>query len=146
VPALRELLERPLPPPPGDATELDFDLASLQLVRWVVRTIVTNAGLDDGATGDFVLAINELAENSVCHSSGRGHLQIWNDGVHTVAEVSDDGRLDDPLTGRRRPSDAGRRGRGLWLTHQLCDLVQVRSSDRGTTVRAHMRVPITAAM
>jgi anti-sigma regulatory factor (Ser/Thr protein kinase) len=26
-------------------------------------------------------------------------------------------------------------GRGLYLVNQLCDLVQVRSSDQGTTVR-----------
>jgi len=141
--ALRALLERPLPPPPVDATEITFDLSSLQLLRWVVRTILANAGVDDDATGDFVFAINELAENSVRHASGRGQLRIWNDGENAVAEVSDDGRLDDPLVGRRRPVDVLERGFGLWLTHQLCDLVQVRSSDRGTTVRAYVRVPIT---
>jgi anti-sigma regulatory factor (Ser/Thr protein kinase) len=141
--ALWALLERPLPAPPLDATEITFDLSSLQLLRWVVRTILANAGVDDDSAHDFVFSINELAENSVRHASGRGLLRIWNDGEHAVAEVSDDGRLDDPLVGRRRPAGAGRRGRGLWLTQQLCDLVQVRSSDRGTTVRAYIRVPIT---
>jgi hypothetical protein len=29
-------------------------------------------------------------------------------------------------------------GRGLWLTNQLCDLVQIRSGDAGTVVRAHV--------
>ena len=140
--ALRALLERPLPPSPRDVTEIAFDGSSLDLVRWVVRTILANAGVDEDAAGDFVFSINELAENSVDHASGRGELRIWNDGEHVVAEVSDDGRLGDPLVGRRRPPAADRRGRGLWLTHQLCDLVQVRSSDRGTTVRAHLRVPI----
>jgi anti-sigma regulatory factor (Ser/Thr protein kinase) len=141
--ALRALLERPLRAPPADATEITFDRSSLPLVRWVVRTILGNAGVDGDATDDFVLSINELAENSVCHASGGGLLRIWNDGEHAVAEVSDDGRLDDPLVGRRRPAAADQRGRGLWLVHQLCDLVQVRSSDRGTTVRAYTRVPIT---
>jgi anti-sigma regulatory factor (Ser/Thr protein kinase) len=140
--ALRALLERPLPPPPVNATEITFDLSSLQVVRWLVRTTVGNAGMDDDATSDFVFSINELAENSVRQASGRGQVRIWNDGEDCVVEVSDDGRLDDPLVGRRRPARAGLGGRGLWLTHQLCDLVQVRSSDRGTTVRAHMRVPI----
>jgi anti-sigma regulatory factor (Ser/Thr protein kinase) len=141
--ALRALLKRPLRAPPLDAAEFTFDLSSLQCVRWLVRTILANAGVDNEATGDFVFAINELAETSVRHASGCGQLRIWNDGEHAVAEVSDDGQLDDPLVGRRRPAASDQRGRGLWLTHQLCDLVQVRSSDRSTTVRAYMRVPIT---
>jgi anti-sigma regulatory factor (Ser/Thr protein kinase) len=139
--ALRAVLERPLPPAPANASEITFDLASLHIVRWLVRTALANEGMDDDAASDFVFSINELAENSVRHASGLGRMRIWNDGEHVVAEVSDDGRLDDPLVGRRRPTRAGQRGRGLWLTHQLCDLVQVRSCDRGTTVRAHMRVP-----
>ena len=122
---------------------MTFDLSSLQLVRSVLRTILANAGLDDDAMRDFVFAINELTENTVRHASGRGQVRIWNDGEHVVAEVSGDSRLDDPLAGRRRPVGARQGGRGLWLTHQLCDLVQVRSSDRGTTVRAYMRVAVT---
>ena len=31
-------------------------------------------------------------------------------------------------------------GRGLWLANQLCNLVQIRSSPEGTTVRLHMRL------
>jgi anti-sigma regulatory factor (Ser/Thr protein kinase) len=138
--ALRALLERPMPPAPDDATDLTFDQSSLPLVRWVVRTILANAGVDDDATSDFVFAVNELAENSVRHASGQGQLRIWHDGENVVVEISDDGRLDDPLLGRLRSPDGGERGFGLWLTHQLCDLVQVRSSDRGTTVRARMRM------
>jgi anti-sigma regulatory factor (Ser/Thr protein kinase) len=141
--ALRALLERPLPPPPAHATEISFDLSSLHVVRWLVRTTLANAGVYDEATHNFVFSINELAENSVRHASGRGQMRIWNDGEHAVVEVSDHGRLDDPLLGRRRPAGDLEGGLGLWLTHQLCDLVQVRSSDRGTTVRAHMRAPIT---
>jgi anti-sigma regulatory factor (Ser/Thr protein kinase) len=32
-------------------------------------------------------------------------------------------------------------GRGLWLINQLCDLVQLRSSPEGTSVRMSMRLP-----
>lgn len=52
-----------------------------------------------------------------------------------VVEFSDDGRLTDPLTGRFTPTLEQEGGRGLFLVHQLCDLVQVRSSEQGTTVR-----------
>jgi phosphate/sulfate permease len=39
------------------------------------------------------------------------------------------------LVGRRRPPVSQSGGRGHWLVNQMCDLVQVRSSRAGTTVR-----------
>jgi anti-sigma regulatory factor (Ser/Thr protein kinase) len=39
------------------------------------------------------------------------------------------------MSGRRTPTLEQEGGRGLYLVNQLCDLVQLRSSDRGTTVR-----------
>jgi hypothetical protein len=41
--------------------------------------------------------------------------------------------------GRTPPSPDQRAGRGLWLANQLCDLVQIRSTEAGTVVRLHMR-------
>ena len=37
--------------------------------------------------------------------------------------------------GRRRPDPLGDGGMGLYLVHQLCDLVQTRTGPAGTTVR-----------
>jgi hypothetical protein len=31
-------------------------------------------------------------------------------------------------------------GLGLWMVNQLCELVEVRTDPRGTTVRLHMTV------
>jgi SLT domain-containing protein len=39
------------------------------------------------------------------------------------------------MIGRRRPAETSGRPKGLWLVNQLCDVVQVRSSREGTTVR-----------
>ena len=39
------------------------------------------------------------------------------------------------LTGRLMPPLDSEGGRGVYLVNQLCDLVQLRSSDAGTTVR-----------
>ncbi len=56
-----------------------------------------------------------------------------------MAEIRDAGHLADPLAGRRRPALASvNGGRGLWLIHQLCDLVETRASDSGLTLRMHM--------
>jgi anti-sigma regulatory factor (Ser/Thr protein kinase) len=57
-----------------------------------------------------------------------------------VFEVRDHGRIHDALVGRTRPAPDQLGGFGLWLAHQLCDLVQVRSSLAGNVVRLHMRV------
>jgi anti-sigma regulatory factor (Ser/Thr protein kinase) len=58
-----------------------------------------------------------------------------------ICEVRDTGRIADPLAGRRRPpADQLAGGWGLWIANALCDLVQLRTSSGGTTVRLHLRV------
>ena len=52
-----------------------------------------------------------------------------------LIEFEDRGTIDEPLAGRLRPTPTQQGGRGLWLANQLCDLVQIRSSELGTTVR-----------
>jgi hypothetical protein len=55
--------------------------------------------------------------------------------------VQDDGHITNPLVGRQAPGSFDDASRGLWVVNQLCDLVQVRSSVEGTTVRVHMSLP-----
>jgi hypothetical protein len=52
-----------------------------------------------------------------------------------VCEVSDSGRIAKAMVGRHFRSVHAVGGRGIWLVHQLCDLVEVRSGAEGTTVR-----------
>jgi anti-sigma regulatory factor (Ser/Thr protein kinase) len=95
--------------------------------------------LDDERGERLVLAVNELASNSIRHGGGRGRLLVWREADTLLCEVRDDGHIADPLAGRRRPMIEEYGGRGMWLANQLCDLVQVRSSPRGSVVRTHMR-------
>jgi anti-sigma regulatory factor (Ser/Thr protein kinase) len=81
------------------------------------------------------LAASELATNTIRHGGGAGTVAMWLDGSAAVVEFSDAGVLTDPMSGRRTPTLEQEGGRGLYLVNQLCDLVQLRSSDRGTTVR-----------
>jgi anti-sigma regulatory factor (Ser/Thr protein kinase) len=138
VPAARGLRGDPLPPPEATPVELPFTTAELGSVRRLVRRQAVEAGLRGDATDDLVLAVDEVAANSLLHGGGRGVLRIWTEGHSLVCEVADDGVITDPLVGRRQPPLERTGGRGLWLANQLCRLVQIRSGAAGTTVRLHV--------
>lgn len=132
--------EGELPGPDNATLEMRFDVERLPAARQIVAHHAAVAGLSEQRISDLVLSVNELAANSVSYAGGRGLLRLWRSGEAVVCEVCDEGALreDDPLLGRRQPSPTQLSGRGLWLAHQLCDLVQVRSGAAGTVVRVHV--------
>jgi anti-sigma regulatory factor (Ser/Thr protein kinase) len=129
---------RALPEPAGPTEELAFGAGALHAIRRFVADHAVRLGLSSGQAADLVLAVNELATNSLCHAGGGGILRLWSDGATVVCEVRDGGRIDQPLIGRMAPPIDSDGGRGVWLANQLCDLVQVRSSEAGTVVRVHL--------
>jgi anti-sigma regulatory factor (Ser/Thr protein kinase) len=130
--------DTPLPEPGALRATLVFTAKGLLSVRRLVSREAGSAGLTTRPIGDLVMAVNEVATNSVQHGGGSGTLRIWRDGGVLVCEIRDRGHFDDPLADRRRPAPAQNGGRGLWMANQLCDLVQLRSFSGGTTVRLHM--------
>jgi anti-sigma regulatory factor (Ser/Thr protein kinase) len=137
--------DHPLPPAPDNAVSMPFGQGTaLSLVRDLVTRHATRWHLDGTAVDGLVMAANELATNSLRHGAGQGTIRMWRDETAVICEISDTGQLiGDPLLGRRKPSLAQPGGRGLWLVNQLCDLVQIRHTSTGTTVRVHMRIPTT---
>ncbi len=133
-------LDGPLAPPPDRTAVLAFTGHDLALVRSFVTAEIALAGFSQDRLPDLLLAVNELASNSLLHGGGRGVLRSWTEDETFVCEIHDGGRIDDLLAGRERPSDLQGDGRGLWLVHHVCDLVQVRSSHTGNVVRLHMRL------
>ena len=133
-------LDAPLEAPPAQARTLSFEWASLRQLRSLTSAEAARAGLLSGRIADLLLAVNEVATNSLNHGGGGGRLRVWRPARSrsVVCEVSDSGRLAQPLVDRRRPGRDPRDSRGLWLANQLCDLVQLRSTATGTTVRLHM--------
>lgn len=127
-----------LPPPAATPETVAFGLTELGEVRHRVAAAAEAAGLDPMAVADLVTATSELAANSVMHGGGAGTLRLWHEDSRLLAEVEDRGRIEEPLVGRLRPDILQEGGRGLWLANQLCDLVQIRSGERGTTVRLHL--------
>jgi anti-sigma regulatory factor (Ser/Thr protein kinase) len=135
---LPEHCDRPLAEPPATAAPLAYD-ADLRAVRMHVMASAGEAGLADGRVTDLVLAVSEVAANTLRHTSGGGTLHVWHTAEEIICQVTDSGRIDDPLAGHRRPaSDAS--GQGLWVVNQVCDLVEIRSGERGTTIRMHIRL------
>ena len=129
--------DQPLPPAPGDAAELPFGLEDLAQVRTLAGEQASAAGLSRERAQDLVLAVSELATNAIRHGLGRGVLGVWRGPDRIVCQVQDRGHIRDPLVGRRLPVPNVVGGIGLWTVNQLCDLVEVRSTHAGTTVRIH---------
>ena len=130
----------PLPEPREPVQRIDFGAETLVDVRVFIARRAREAGLGAERTDDLVLAVNEVATNSVRHGGGRGTLRAWREGDAVICDVRDGGHLDDPLAGRRRLSGTQVGGYGLWLANQVCDLVQLRSQADGMAVRVHMRL------
>lgn len=129
-----------LPSPPPEREQLLFTRLGLGAVRNLVASRATAAGLPLDTAEELVLAINEVATNSVQYGGGGGTLRTWCEPAAFVCEVRDRGFIRDPLVGRLAPPVDQYGGRGLWLVNQLCDLVQIRSAPSGTVVRVHMHV------
>ena len=132
--------DQALPDPPGDAARLVFQNGDLRSVRAFITQRATDAQLPTGRLEDLVLAVNELATNSLRHGGGRGELRAWKSGDSLVCEIRDNGRIQDPLAGRQRPVNSAIGGRGLWIANQLCELVQMRCLPNGNVIRLHMRI------
>jgi anti-sigma regulatory factor (Ser/Thr protein kinase) len=123
--------------PPPDADELRVTLDGLRDARELVRRRAEDAGLGERAD-DFVLAVNEVLSNSLYHAHDDGALRIWSEPDGLVCEVRDSGWIPHPLVGREEPAMGQVGGHGIWLVNLVCDLVQVRSSEHGSTVRMKM--------
>ncbi|HVM55091.1 MAG TPA: sensor histidine kinase [Acidimicrobiales bacterium] len=135
----------PLPEPTAAVAEMGFSSSELGALRRFVEREAARAGIAETRTADLVLAVNEIATNSVQHGGGRGLARVWHDGQTVACEVRDGGLIDQPLVGRVVPTSDADRGRGLWMANQLCDLVQLHSSPVGTAVRLHVLAPAGAA-
>ena len=135
-----EECDLPLSTPPAAAETLQYrdDLAA---VRAFAASRARRAGLPPRRVGDLVIAVSELAANTLTHTGGPGSLTLWVTESEIICQVNDSGQIADLLAGRlsRDPVAAGG-GRGLWVVQQVCDLVQIRTGPAGTAIRLHMHL------
>lgn len=124
-----------LPRPQGPVLRGTYGPCDVPATRRTVAQYARSCGLTGEQVEALTLAASELATNSIRHGGGAGTVAMWVEPGAAVVEFSDAGHVSDPLAGRRPPSPDPGSGRGLYLVNQLCDLVQLRSSPGGTTVR-----------
>ena len=127
----------PLPSPTNDAMYHTYR-SDLSQVRALVLQQAREAGLTEGRANDLVLAVSEVAANTLRYTKSSGTLEIWHDQHEVVCVIHDEGIISDPLVGRYKPAPDASGGHGLWLVRQVCDLVELTSDANGTTVRMHM--------
>jgi anti-sigma regulatory factor (Ser/Thr protein kinase) len=130
-----DALAAPLAAPTDAVLRGVYGPADIPATRRTVAQYARRAGLSDEQVEVLELAASELATNSIRHGGGSGTVAMWMEPGAVVVEFTDAGRVSDPLTGRLMPSLEQAGGRGVYLVNQLCDLVHLRSSDRGTTIR-----------
>jgi anti-sigma regulatory factor (Ser/Thr protein kinase) len=124
-----------VPPRDGVALRGVYGAGDVPATRHTVAQYARSCGLPEEEVEALELAASELATNSIRYGGGTGTVAMWVEPGAAVVEFSDAGHIADPLTGRRSPPLDSEGGRGLYLVNQSCDLVQLRSSPRGTTVR-----------
>lgn len=130
-----------LPTPEHILGELEFaGIEGTGDLRRSIAVLARECGLRGERLGEFELVLSELLANSLMHGGGAGVVRVWRERDRMVCEVADAGFIENPLAGRCRPLPEQVTGRGLWIANNLCDLVQLRSSREGTTVRLHMRL------
>jgi len=127
----------------GDAAEglvLDkvFDADTLHELRKAVLAAAVAAGMPDDRAAQVMLAVHELAANSVRHGGGAGRARMRIVAGELHCQVSDAGQGGDGHD-RGGGADAAapwpfRRGHGLWVVLKVADHVSVAASLGGSQV------------
>jgi hypothetical protein len=142
------LFRTALPDPPADCALLAFEAADLDAVRARVAQCADDVQLGEDRCRALVQAVGGIAADTARSGAGHGQLRTWTRADALICEVTNNVRYTDPMVGRRAPGRRGERGErlgersgdgepdsGLWTANQISDLVQVRSTSRGSSAR-----------
>lgn len=87
APALGDL---PLTSPPADAAAIGYR-NELAAVRQFTAVQARQAGLPPRRVDDLVIAVNELASNTLARTAGPGRLAIWSTPREVICQIGDTG-------------------------------------------------------
>ncbi|MDP9792325.1 anti-sigma regulatory factor (Ser/Thr protein kinase) [Catenuloplanes nepalensis] len=114
--------------------------ADLTALRAFVSTRAAVLGLSEERTELLVLAVSELATNTLQHTGSGGEVTLRTDRGRLVCDVTDsahDGGAT-PVLGRPMPPAGALRGRGLAIVEHICDEVETIVISGATRVRIHL--------
>jgi anti-sigma regulatory factor (Ser/Thr protein kinase) len=110
--------------------DLSFDAETLHTARSRIRAYATRARIADDRVEDMVLAVHELAANTIRHGGGAGRLRIWELAGALYCQV-DDGDATAAFVVDSLPCEPGH---GLWVARQVADQLRTLSGPGGTCV------------
>lgn len=116
--------------------EFLFGREDVAELRCRIEECAALAGLGEPRRSDFVLAVHEVACNAVEHGGGGGRLQLYRRGGGLCCRVTDSGPGFSEAAIPDEPPGLfpGEGGRGLWLTRQLTDRLEIGSRRAGAVV------------
>ena len=132
----RTMFASDLPALGRPVTVIDVTEASLVGAAETVTLQAASSDLSSNRVVALTYTVRRLAEESLLRGARQLTVRLWDRPDGLVCEVADTTVIRDLLVGRRPPQPAD--DDALWLANQVCDLVQVRSSDSGTTIRMHI--------
>jgi serine/threonine-protein kinase RsbW len=108
----------------------------LRAVRTFVATRAAALGLSADRVESLILAVSELATNTLQHTTGGGRVRVWAEN----GQIVDGGQAAALKLGRDMPPADAVRGRGLTIVEQVCDAVEVSVVAEGTRVRVRLNL------
>lgn len=131
------LFHAQLPALTGEPAAIHFTEHNLPEVFAFVLQRACAADLWSDSALALAVAARQLAADSLHRGAEAGVVRVGSTAGGVVCDVVDDTVVDDVLAGRR--SETNDDDRGLWAANQSCELVSIRSTEWGTTVRLHAR-------
>lgn len=125
---------------PEGAEVLAVHTPDLSGLRRVAAAFARGRGLCVERVEDLVLALTELATNSIEHAASTATVLLGGNDEQVVCQVRDTGHLTDPLVGRRPAPPHQLGGRGLLMVNVVADLVRIHTTPAGTTVEIRFDV------
>jgi anti-sigma regulatory factor (Ser/Thr protein kinase) len=114
------------------------EAGDLAAVRAFVRSRASALGLPPARAELLLLAVNELATNTLQHTGGGGRVRMWTQDGLVVCDVVDGGPPRG--FGRAMPPADAVGGRGLAIVERVCDEVSTSTGPGGTLVRLRLRL------
>ncbi|WP_052745986.1 sensor histidine kinase [Allosalinactinospora lopnorensis] len=125
----------PLPSAPPTAASFHVDPTDLHAVRSFVAEQARRYGMTQGPLQDLLVAVTEVVTNAIRHGTTPVTLRSWPVDSDLFCEIVDSGNWQpNEFLGWMPPESASDKEFGLWGVRMLCDIVEVRSKGKGTSV------------